>query len=116
MSEYILHATWRNMVFRCTSVKAVNHDYYHDCHIQENWKTSFEDFDSYCKSLSNYENRKRLKLTLDRIKPELGYVEGNLRWANKSEQAMNRRKKNTIRNNKMESALKRFDHESACQD
>lgn len=55
--------------------------------IQENWIKDFRSFYEYVISLPNYS----INNTLDRINNDLGYFEGNLRWANYQTQSENRR-------------------------
>jgi hypothetical protein len=60
--------------------------------MSSEFKENFKLFFDHVSSLPNYENRERMKLTLDRVKNSSHYERGNLRWATRKEQANNTRK------------------------
>ncbi len=55
--------------------------------MQESWKNDYKAFKSYVEALPDFSHA----MTLDRIDNDLGYAEGNLRWANRKAQAENHR-------------------------
>lgn len=82
--EYV---AWLAMKARCTSKQKYARRCYLDRGITvcERWANSFEDF------LFDVGRMPTPGLTLDRIENDLGYEPGNVRWATRGEQSINRR-------------------------
>ena len=90
-----LYNIWRGMKKRCSCKNRKDYIRYggRGVRVQENWVKSYEDFEKYVTSLESYDAEKiggKNGLSLDRIDNNGDYAEGNLRWATKSEQAINR--------------------------
>lgn len=84
-----LYTRWLTITQRCTNPNHVSYKNYgaKGIALAENLR-SFEDFKDYMMSLPNYDPD---NLSIDRIKGELGYEKGNLRWATQSMQLANQR-------------------------
>jgi hypothetical protein len=75
------------MIQRCTNPKKTTHWKHYGGRgitICDRWRSSFESF------VADLGERPE-GLTLERTNNELGYFPGNVRWASRSEQALNRR-------------------------
>ena len=85
------HNRWKSMKARCYSKK---HPRYKDyggrgITVCQEWLDDFWSYHDYMNSLEGYEKG----LTGDRINNDGPYQPGNMRWASKSQQALNRRKR-----------------------
>jgi hypothetical protein len=81
------YSSWLAMIQRCTNPNDKTHWKYYGGRgitICDRWRHSFEDF------LADVGERP-IGLTLERTNNELGYFPGNVRWASRLEQALNRR-------------------------
>ena len=58
--------------------------------MSDEFSNNFETWFNYVIKLPNYENRDRLKLTVDRVDNNKNYERGNLRWATRQQQTENR--------------------------
>lgn len=94
MSSHPLYTIWFEQKRRCLDE---NRDCYKDyggrgITISEEFKNDFKIWFEYVTSLDSYdENWNALNLTLDRVDNDGNYERGNLRWATKQEQALNKR-------------------------
>lgn len=81
---------WVKMRERCLSVNDKEYPNYGAVGvlIQENWVKSFSDFIGYMGLHPNDGH----KYSIDRLENDLGYCEGNVRWATTFEQARNKTK------------------------
>lgn len=82
-SEY---QAWSNAKLRCFDKTDPQYKYYGGRGIvmQDSWARDFKAFISYIG------NKPEKSFSLDRIDNDLGYYEGNVRWATKTEQVTNR--------------------------
>ena len=78
---------WEDMIKRCENPKTHNFYLYggRGIRVCEEWRNSFVAFLAYIGFKSNS------KLTLDRINNDGNYEPGNVRWATRSQQNINRR-------------------------
>lgn len=79
------YRAWLSMLCRTSDKTSPRAKWYSDVPVHPEWKTDFASFNTDVPEPPSDEH------TLDRIKGELGYVPGNVRWATKTEQARNRR-------------------------
>lgn len=79
--NYPEYKNWRSMIKRSTC-KTDNH--YFGIHIYSEWY----DFFTFLKDVGNKPSNLH---TLDRIDGSKGYIPGNVRWATKEEQQLNRK-------------------------
>jgi hypothetical protein len=88
MSKSYLHNIWRKMKYRCfnTSDAAYNDYGGRGITVCERWRT-FENF------YADMGERPGPDYSLDRINNDGNYEPGNCRWATRSEQMLNKRKK-----------------------
>lgn len=86
------YSTWRNIKTRCYNVNVTGYKYYGDrgITISDLWIEDPISFIEYIKSLPDYGMK---NYTLDRINNDGNYEPGNLRWASKTVQANNQRRK-----------------------
>jgi hypothetical protein len=87
-----IYNSWCAMNWRCYNP---NHSRFSDyggrgISVCEEWRNSFKTYFDYVSSLPNYGDPNR---TPDRIDNDGNYEPGNIRWATRSEQQMNKRKK-----------------------
>ena len=83
--------TWYGMRQRCNNKRHHAYKNYggRGISVCPQWEKSFEAFYEYVSALPHYGEEGR---TLDRINNDGNYEPGNVRWATKKEQSMNRRK------------------------
>jgi hypothetical protein len=85
---------WVNIKQRCFNKKSKSYVNYGHRGIlmQENWINNIEEFITYIKTIENYDKWiSDNSYSIDRIKNDIGYVEGNLRFTDKSTQVYNTR-------------------------
>lgn len=89
-----IYGTWVDMKNRCYNTKCNSYSNYKGRGIDvcEEWRNSFETFYEHVSKLPNFGAP---GYSIDRIDNDAGYKPGNVRWATRYEQNMNRR--NTIR-------------------
>lgn len=91
-----LYYTWLTIKQRCDNPKHASYKNYGARGITRAEEFSdFKVFAAYLESLDGYADRERLGLTLDRIDGSLEYIPVNLRWATRTTQAINSRKRRT---------------------
>jgi len=91
LRSHKLYGTWQSMKTRCYNRKRADYKYYggRGISVSEEFRGDFNVWFDYVTSLSNYESRDELNLTIDRIDNNKNYERGNLRWATKKQQARN---------------------------
>ena len=95
-----LYTTWLSIKQRCDNPKHSSYKNYGAIGITRAEEFSdFQVFASYLEALPGYNDREKLGLTLDRINGSLGYAPGNLRWATKTTQTINSRRRRTSKAN-----------------
>lgn len=88
MSHTPAHRSWISMVQRCSDPSDPHKvKYYGDVEIEPVWTTNFSDFYNHIGDQPN----DSLSYSIERIKNQLGYVYGNVRWATQTEQARNKK-------------------------
>jgi hypothetical protein len=102
--------TWRSIKARCLNPKHHNYDVYGGAGIilDEVWASNFEIF------LRDIGLRPSRHHTLDRIKNDLGYVPGNVRWATRHIQNRNRSDNHWITFNNETLCLKDWANKLGC--
>lgn len=93
--QHPLYTVWLSLRDRCNNPNNERYSRYGQRGISFSPSfTSFHGFLSYVETLPGYPysgEKKLIKgISLDRINPDLGYIEGNLRWADNSTQAANK--------------------------
>jgi hypothetical protein len=74
---------WSSIKYRLKNLRSYSH-----VHMHEAWVNDFEAFDAFIATLGPKSTPQH---SLDRIDPAGHYVPGNLRWADKTTQSLNRR-------------------------
>jgi len=91
-----LYTVWLTIKQRCTNPKHISYQNYGAIGITRAEEFSdFTVFAKYLEELPGYSDRLIKGLTLDRIDGNKGYIPGNLRWASRTTQAINSRKRKT---------------------
>lgn len=83
---YYIYGAWYSIINRCRNTPGYSERGIHLC---EEWRASRKLFITYI--LENLGERPSIDHSLDRIKNDLGYEPGNLRWALPVQQARNKR-------------------------
>lgn len=96
------YRTWTNMLNRCNNSKDVNYHKYGGRGIKvcDRWLT----FTNFLEDMGERPER----LTLDRIKNELGYYKENCRWATDIEQSNNKRSNHFLEFNQEKLTIKEW--------
>jgi len=92
LTNHPLYGLWGNIKNRCFNPNADNYEYYggRGIGLYDLWIEDFKAFYDYVVTLENYG---RAGYTLDRIENDGNYEPNNLRWAKKSLQTINSRKR-----------------------
>ena len=87
-----LYSIWSGIKTRCNNKNRDDYKYYggRGIYMSDEFSNNFETWFNYVIKLPNYENRDRLKLTVDRVDNNKNYERGNLRWATRQQQTENR--------------------------
>ena len=85
-----VYNTWCMMLARCRNKNSPSYKYYggRGIRVCDEWMTDAGAFIRYITKLPHYKEK---NYTLDRIDNDGNYEPGNVRWATKSEQCINRR-------------------------
>jgi hypothetical protein len=89
----IYYHTWAGIIQRCKNKNSPAYDSYGARGIVID--PLFEDFCTFYKYVIQNLGERPEGFTIDRINNDLGYVPGNIRWADRKTQANNRRKAST---------------------
>ncbi len=91
-NKHELRSTIYDIYNRCYNPSFKHYEYYksNNVTVSEEFHNGYV-FAEYLMSLPNYDKRKELNLTVDRINNSKGYERGNLRWATKTIQRLNQR-------------------------
>jgi hypothetical protein len=93
---HILYSTWLSITQRCRNPNHNSYKNYGALGIKlDEDIASFNDFVAYVESLPEYSKKETHGYTLDRIDGAKNYQKGNLRWASRTIQAINSRKRKT---------------------
>lgn len=97
-TSHRLYNTCRNAISRCYNKNVSDYKYYggRGITVQESWKNNVR---AFCEYLETLPNAGEPGYTLDRIDNDKGYEEGNLRFATRSEQNLNKRESKTPKHN-----------------
>jgi len=89
-----LYYTYKSILYRCYNTENPYYKNYggRGIKMSEEFKEDIKCFIDYVEALPNFKDRKRLKLSLDRIDNNTGYEKGNLRWATRKQQNNNLRR------------------------
>lgn len=99
--KHPLYSRWLSMKQRCLNPSSDNYKNYGGRGINiEPFLLNFGNYVQYVTSLPNYPDKLTPDIQLDRINNDLGYQRGNLRWATRSLQIMNTRKKSSAKYSK----------------
>lgn len=92
-----LHYIWISMKMRCFNPKDKGFKNYggRGITVCDEWKESFESFYNYASKLPHFGEE---GYSIDRINNDGNYEPGNVRWATRKEQNLNRRKKYGTKN------------------
>lgn len=95
LSEHPMYNTWEQVKKRCYCTTNKLYPYYggRGITMSDEFRDDAKAFIDYIVSLPNYDKRIEgiYDYSLDRIENNEGYKRGNLRWATRSEQMLNRR-------------------------
>lgn len=88
---------WSGIKRRCYNPNDRSYERYgaRGIKIADEWKDNFEAFRDYI--LKEIGHRPTTKHSMDRINPNGNYCPGNIRWADKTQQARNRRNSFTLK-------------------
>ena len=86
-----LFKVWANIKAKCNRPTATQYEWYgaRGINVCDEWLSNFKSFYDHVTQLENYG---KIGYTLDRINNNGNYKPGNLRWASKHTQTVNRRK------------------------
>jgi len=90
MTHTKIYHEWQAMRGRCNNPNNSRYEYYgaRGIKVCEEWNKSFEAFYEYVSKLPDYGTP---TYSIDRINNDGNYEPGNVRWASKRTQALNRR-------------------------
>jgi hypothetical protein len=93
LRNHPIYRIWQGIKTRCYNKNRVDYKYYGGVGIilSEEFK-DFKVFYDYVTLLPDYENRERLRLTIDRVDVRKNYEKNNLRWATRKQQSLNQRR------------------------
>ena len=91
LSEHPLYMTWANMLARCENPNQTHFEYYGGRGIKV--CPEWHDVTAFVSWIENNLGSKPAGYSLDRINNEGDYEPGNVRWATRSEQQLNQRKR-----------------------
>jgi hypothetical protein len=90
-----VYKAWDNMRNRCINPNATGYEYWGGRGIKvcDEWLNDFKTFYNYVSTLEHFGEK---GYSLDRIDNDGNYEVGNVRWANKTEQNLNKRYKRKV--------------------
>lgn len=95
LKNHPLHITWTNMLFRCMNSNYTGYKNYggRGIAVCSEWQDDFKAFYDYASQLPHCGEK---GYSIDRINNDGNYEPGNVRWATRLEQNLNRRMSRTI--------------------
>lgn len=84
------YTTWRNIIARCESVGSASYHNYgaRSIRICGEWRHDFQSFYDHVSRLKNFGKK---GYSLDRIDNDKDYMPGNVQWATRKQQSLNKR-------------------------
>lgn len=93
LRNHSIYSIWCGIKTRCYNKNRLDYKYYGGMGVTlSNEFSDFLRFYEYVIGLPDYENKEKLKLTIDRIDASGNYERGNLRWATRKQQSLNQRR------------------------
>jgi hypothetical protein len=93
LRNHAVYKVWCGIKTRCYNKNRADYKYYGGLGITLDQEFhDFKTFFDYVTTLEMYDQKEKLKLTIDRIEVLKNYERGNLRWATRKQQSLNQRR------------------------